>query len=427
MTKISVKHHYVARCLIANFNVKGRPNHIYVFDKHRGNAFISSLKDAGSENDFNTVELKGVKVNFEPLFQDIDDLTANITRKLIETESLTALSDEERVGLAIITAAQLLRTKLQRTSPAELTRQLNERLQASGLDQNGVPYLDMQSENDERLFSLQQLIQLEEYTEPFLAKDLLLLRTSEAHPFLISDNPVVMHNTFPYGEIGLKARGIEIYFPISKNLCLAFYCPSIRLKLRNAFGSREPKLGADASWLDKVYLGLNSLEAVDAITSTVDFVNELQIRSSSRFLYGSTKDFSFARRILERTPGAQNVKSLYGVSMIGTLPPPREDFPPGEYLVVYGARDHHMLAIKDLSDADENGGIQFITSDFEKLRVIEQDSPFEVVYVYRDGQAVRMLRDAEFGEVDYAGVHPNRIKAVSEGFNQLLALIHKQS
>lgn len=427
MTKISVKHHYVARCLIANFNVKGRPNHIYVFDKHRGNAFISSLKDAGSENDFNTVELNGVRVNFEPLFQDIDDLTANVTRKLIETESLTALSDEERVGLAIITAAQLLRTKLQRTSPAELTKQLNERLHASGLDQNGVPYLDTQSENDDRLCSLQQLIQLEEHTELFLAKDLLLLRTFEAHPFLISDNPVVMHNTFPYGEIGLNARGIEIYFPISKNLCLAFYCPSIRLKLRNAFESRETKPGADANWLERVYCGLNTLEVVDAIKSTVDFVNELQIRSSSRFLYGSIEDFSFARRILERTHEAQNVRSLYGVSKIGMPPPPREDFPPGEYLVVYGARDHHMLAIKDLSDTDENKGIQFITDDLKKLRVMQQDSPFEVVYVYRNGQAVRMIKDAEFGKGDYTGAHPIRIKAVSDGFNQLLALIHKQS
>lgn len=427
MANIPVKHHYVARCLIANFNTKGRPNQVYVFDKHRGNTFISSLKDAGSENGFNTVELNGVRVNFEPLFQDIDDLTANVMRQLIETENLAALSDEERVGLAITTAAQLLRTKLQRTSPSELTSQFNKRLRASGLDQTDVPYLDTQSENDERLFSLRQLIQLEEYTEPFLAKDQLLLRTSEAHPFLISDNPVVMHNTFPYGEIGLNARGIEIYFPISKNLCLAFYCPSIRLKLRNAFGSRKTKLGADASWLERVYFGLNSLEAVDAIESTIDFVNELQIRSSSRFLYGSTEDFSFARRILERIPEARNVRSLYGVSMIGMPLPPREDFPPGEYLVVYGARDHHMLAIKDLSDADEDRGIQFITTDLEKLHLIQQDSPFEAVYVYRDGQAVRMIRNTQFGEVDYTGAHPIRIKAVSDGFNQLLALIHKQS
>jgi hypothetical protein len=113
--------------------------------------------------------------------------------------------------------------------------------------------------------------------------------------------------------------------------------------------------------------------------------------------------------------------------MIGMLPPPREGFPPGEYLVAYGARDHHMLAIKDLSYADESRGIQFITADMTKLRVIRQDSPFEVVYVYRDGQAVRMIRDAEFGEVDYTGAHPIRVKAVSDGFNQLLALIHKQS
>lgn len=34
MANILVKHHYVARCLIANFNIKDRPNQVYVFDKH---------------------------------------------------------------------------------------------------------------------------------------------------------------------------------------------------------------------------------------------------------------------------------------------------------------------------------------------------------------------------------------------------------
>jgi hypothetical protein len=246
MANIPVKHHYVARCLLANFNVKGKPNQVYVFDKHSDRAYISSLKDAGSENDFNTVELSGRVVNFEPVFQGVDDLTANVTRKLIATESLAELSDEDRVGLAIIAAAQLLRTKHQCTSTAELTRQLNERIQASGLDQKGLPYLEELSDNDERVSSLRRLIQLDEFAEPLLAKDLLLLRASEAHPFLISDNPVVMHNTFPYGEVGLSARGVEIYLPISKKLCLAFYCPSIRLKLRDAFGGGEKKPAADA-------------------------------------------------------------------------------------------------------------------------------------------------------------------------------------
>jgi hypothetical protein len=45
----------------------------------------------------------------------------------------------------------------------------------------------------------------------------------------ISDNPVVMHNprTFgPYGNIGIAVPGIEIYFPLSPEVVLAYFCPS---------------------------------------------------------------------------------------------------------------------------------------------------------------------------------------------------------
>jgi hypothetical protein len=50
--------------------------------------------------------------------------------------------------------------------------------------------------------------------------------------FWASDNPVVLHNSFPYGERGLSAPGIEIYLTISSNLIVGLLCPSSELKIK---------------------------------------------------------------------------------------------------------------------------------------------------------------------------------------------------
>ena len=51
----------------------------------------------------------------------------------------------------------------------------------------------------------------------------MLLESVPGIPFFTSDNPIALHNTndyWPYGNLGLSVKGIEIYFPISSTLCL---------------------------------------------------------------------------------------------------------------------------------------------------------------------------------------------------------------
>ncbi len=421
----SKNHHYVPQALLKNFSINVLGKQVYVFDKLSGKVFTSSIEDAGSENYFNTVEVNGRRINFEPLFQEIDSIAPLLVKKIIKLQSLITLSDIDRHTLAVVAATQLLRTKLQRTSPSELIEQLQRSLERSGIDLNSIENLDQISDNDSRFISLKQLLELDKYVESFVSKRLLLLRTSESHPFWTSDNPIGLYNTFPYGEIGLREKGIEIYFPISTTLCVAFYCPSIEIKLKEALSNTRLEKGAKRDWLEGIYFGLKSLEAVDAIRSTIDFSNELQIRSSSRFLYSSISNFSLAEKVLCQIPQLRNVRSLYSVGEMGMPPPAKKNFPLGEYLVVFGANSHHILAIRDLSHEAEHPAITFSTHDLDKLRVIHQDSPFESVYVYRDGQPIRMMRDAEFEDVDYIGERPIRVKHRNEGLNQLLELINQ--
>ncbi len=48
--------------------------------------------------------------------------------------------------------------------------------------------------------------------------------------FYVGDNPVARHNRFdfaPYGKLGFALKGIQVYLPLSSELTLCAYCPSI--------------------------------------------------------------------------------------------------------------------------------------------------------------------------------------------------------
>ena len=55
--KPSKKHHFVPQAQLRHFAADPDRSSIWVSDKRTGRAWISSILNAGSENDFNTVEL----------------------------------------------------------------------------------------------------------------------------------------------------------------------------------------------------------------------------------------------------------------------------------------------------------------------------------------------------------------------------------
>ena len=71
-SKPSKKHHFVPQSQLRHFAAYGDQRFLLVFDKRTDRSFRTSILNAGSENDFNTVSLGDAKWNFEDLFQDVD-------------------------------------------------------------------------------------------------------------------------------------------------------------------------------------------------------------------------------------------------------------------------------------------------------------------------------------------------------------------
>ena len=415
------KHHYVPRSVLRNFSIGGQKRSVFVFDKSSGRSFASPIGDATVERDFYRVDLGERHINFEPLFQNLDDRLASLVAKLTTAPSLKELDPADRFDLAVVTACQLLRTKLQRTSPMEVARQVSQRLEQSGF---GLPEETL-DEQQVRLDSLRRLLALEEVAAVLAAKELVLVKT--ASPVLwTSDNPVVFYNTFPYGRPALAAPGVEVYHPIAPSLCLAFLCRSIGEIIAESLDPRHPRpaLNNSHSLMPRLLASIREGVPLDSDDNYSTYLNELQIRNSSRFLYGSRDDFGLAVEVLARSPSLREVLSLETVGEMGTGPPPNPKMPSGTWLVVESSYRHHILPVTLIED--DSWAFAFTTTDETKLLLMERDSPFDSVTLYTDGHTRQMIRGVAFQYLERKGLRYVRVQHADQNENALAEQIRRR-
>ena len=124
----SKKHHYVPQSVWRGFSFDQKQTQIYVFDKTRMTSFTSSVYNAGCENQFNTVEIEGQTVSFERLFQTNDDQLARLLNKIRNDRCLAGLIPEDRFALSEVVAAQMIRTKLVRTTLRSIAERFRRHL-----------------------------------------------------------------------------------------------------------------------------------------------------------------------------------------------------------------------------------------------------------------------------------------------------------
>jgi Protein of unknown function (DUF4238) len=199
-------HHSVPQFLLRHFSIGGNERQVYAFDKSDGRDFPLSIRNAAAEHGFYEAEINGETVNFEPAFQAIDDFGAEVLGPLAAVVGPTVLDATTLAALPSLATAQLLRTKLQRTTPQSLARKLRDQSAARGLA------VDTEVTDEvARRISLRRLMDGAETEASFRAKEVLVLDAGGGLRFWISDNPVVMHNSFPYGNFGISAPGIEIF------------------------------------------------------------------------------------------------------------------------------------------------------------------------------------------------------------------------
>jgi hypothetical protein len=317
--------HSVPEFILNYFSVDGT---IHVFDKHTQRIFESSPTRAMGERDFHNVYIDDVIVSFENRFTHVENLAAPLIAEIVKRRALDHLGPMEIATLNIFVVLQLTRTKSRRIDQRAVVDEVRRRWPEA--DINPCPQR-IKDEELEKLSALKIAFDnLALLTEPLVAKHMFLMVRDCKDDLYISDSPVVMHNakTFgPYGNIALAVPGIEIYFPLSPDVVLAYFCPSTMrhieeeqakaekqvssffpTKILSRYGISPSESAQLAEMREELkrskdyYHLLKEHRVVPMDAQNVLFLNSLQMRSSYRFIAASRPNFSFARRSLSERP-----------------------------------------------------------------------------------------------------------------------------
>lgn len=317
--------HYVPRFVLDNFTNNGK---LSILDKHTLKQFKLPPYRAMGEKDYNNIRIGDELLSFENRFSYIEDRAAPIISRIIQQQSLASLDAMDEATLHTFVVIQLLRSKRRRRDNAQLTEEIKRRWPEADLNP-----LKEQMDDDEadKFFALNfTFSKLDEMVAPFLSKHSYLMIKDCPGELYISDNPTVMHNSKefgPYGNIGIAVPHIEIYYPLSHRVVLAYMCPlsmrEIEERQRAADREIDSIFGrkflspAGLTTLDKLaieqmrfeaqrarthYAMLRNERVVPMKSDNLLFLNSLQILSSFRYLACRTTDFAFAIKALAERP-----------------------------------------------------------------------------------------------------------------------------
>ncbi|TGS71682.1 DUF4238 domain-containing protein [Mesorhizobium sp. M3A.F.Ca.ET.201.01.1.1] len=397
MSRPSKKHHFVPQAQLRHFAADAERRSVYVFAKRSDRSFLTSIANAGSENDFNTVSLGDNKWNFEDLFQEVDSRSAHLVAEIVSRRSLAWMTVDDRIALADFFATQMLRTHFSRTTPKYLGGQLREMTRRVGYDPDTDPHMAMPSDATLRLGAVKAFLDREGHTVALLGLHPALYASEGVHRFIISDHPVSCINAFPYGDVGLTSPGVMVMLPISPGLTLALHCPTIvkRYEL-SASADLEPERQARMLLYRD---GLRSGEPIAIDGDMVRYLNSLQVSQSAGYLYGDTDAFDFAREVLREDEDLRSVETHAELGEMGHGPPPRAGMPAGTHLVIFGPLDHCTLAIEEIDESGE--GLTARTGQVDLLAQVAADKGMLRVELYVDRQVRRGMGQVmveRFGE-----------------------------
>jgi hypothetical protein len=358
-------HHFVPQSLLRNFSISGEGKKIWVYDKLQSRAWPEGIKTAGGEKYFNTVMKEGDRLDFEAAFDELDRELPNLMNQIIAAEDVSALDPEQRYKLGFLAVIQLLRVKIVRHTHIEFRAQLKKILDDLGL-KDQADSIECATDNDGRLASLSLLADSRRMASWLAEKELTLYKATSGHFFWTSDNPIQMANHFPGGSLGLMARGIDVYWPISSQLILSFRCPSVTAKLT----FEDPKLAHFLLTEPLLYC-----RPID-----VRWFNQLQARRSTRFLYSCKNDYQTA---LESIQDPRDYKNpvLFQVGEVGTLPK-RQGMPDQISLLVSGLKTEHLLEVVKWQRDSGTYLVTLSPQAKDMLIHLLEDSPFQKAEIY---------------------------------------------
>jgi hypothetical protein len=323
--KLPRYNHYVPRFILENFTSAGQ---LSILDKHTLKQFKLPPYRAMGEKDFTNVRIGESVLSFENRFTYIEDQAAPIIAQIVTQRSLTFLTPMDEAILHTFVVVQFLRSKRRRLDQAAVGAEIRRRWPE--IDQNPLKE-EMSDDEFEKFAALDATFsKLDELAAALISKHFYLIIKDCAGDLYISDNPAVMHNSKqygPYGNIGLAVPHIEIYYPLSPEVVLAYMCPLSMKETEEAHTTSESETNlifskrflspAGLSLADRLeiesrrkeirrakdYYAMIKNERVAPMNPDVLlFLNSLQVLSSFRYIACSRKNFDFAIKALSERP-----------------------------------------------------------------------------------------------------------------------------
>lgn len=315
------KQHYVPQFLLRNFSY-GRKYKIFTFDKARAISFGASVIDSASENGFYNLKIDGEAHTLEHKLSKLESICGEVVKRICRDESLESITHNDHIILCVFVTNILLRVKKQRESFWQLNTGIAEWLQNMGLDPNEVnnfEFLEREDVNKQHVqFTDKNVL---EFSKNFYEKPIALFKAPNGSNFIISDNPVVMHNHWPRkfrGNKGVSVPGVEIQIPLSNKLCLSFICPLLFADLKekleflaNHRAQHFPIDNIDTSYAETLISSIKEGKAMELKEESVNFINSLQITDSLNYIYSDKNDFQLAKEMIKKNPDLANGKVIY--------------------------------------------------------------------------------------------------------------------
>ncbi|WP_082485761.1 DUF4238 domain-containing protein [Acidovorax sp. Leaf84] len=282
-------HHYVPQLLLKNFSSnKGR---LHVFDKLNTRPFPENQKNIASENYFYNFSEDGINHSMEEWLSQLETKAAPIIDEIVSSKNLNSINSATKSELSFFFAVQMARTKMPQEKIKRLVKRFRELLTENGqeisnLDEKLKDFVTEPTENDLKAGTAKAIRVDAPMYAPYLENKIwMLIERSQETPFIIGDHPVARKNEidkdwsdFP----GLMKIGVEFYIPLSPDLCLAMWCPSIVQGVINQFAPEK-------EWIvDRTFKVANILSGSK---NSSKIVNALQVYWSERFLFSKNDDF----------------------------------------------------------------------------------------------------------------------------------------
>jgi hypothetical protein len=290
--------------LLRGFTTPGSSKQVRVFDKKTGKRFSSGIDAVAAEFGYYDIG----PTTLDGLMTRVDGDCSRVINLIRKNRSLGSVNSADRGILALFSVLQMLRTRGFQEGYSHLGNLLIETVKERGLKPPEGWEEELLDEKQQRADYLRVIPEFAKGFLPHLLnKDLLLLKTSVDTPFCVSDNPLTLTNTINDGDglrgtVGLAVPGIEIYLPITTELTLGYFCPTIGISFEQD-KHRLSRVGGLINEDGFYYLQSRNLgKAMLLKPEQVRFQNSLQIRNAERFVVSSRDDFEDVADMIGQYP-----------------------------------------------------------------------------------------------------------------------------